>query len=262
MTEFDAAFPARDARAVALERSAGVPVDDALAQLRALRSSEEILVLADRTGTTRAHRGRERTVVAIAERLAAGQLQPLGAALTARHTDRLDRELAAGGGRLSEEKRAAIELACGTRPLVVIQGQAGTGKSTTLTAIARVHRDAGREIIVTSTAALAAERLAAELSLAGVACDAYSTAGLDIATRTGRVTLRPDTTVIHDEAALASTSEQRRLLETVEESDARLIEIGDPRQNQPVGAAGLWTQIETATRAQDARVELTGSFRC
>lgn len=158
LTEFDATFPARDARAVALELCAGAPIDDALAQLRALRAREEILVLADRTGTTRAHRGRERTVVAIAERLAAGQLRPLPAALTARHTDRLDRELvAAVGGRLSEEQRSAIELACGTRPLVVIQGQAGTGKSTTLTAIARAHQDAGREIIVTSTAALAAD---------------------------------------------------------------------------------------------------------
>ena len=53
LTEFDATFPARSARAVALERSAGAPIQAALDQLRALRASEDILVLADGTGTTR-----------------------------------------------------------------------------------------------------------------------------------------------------------------------------------------------------------------
>jgi hypothetical protein len=46
---------------------------------------------------------------------------------------------------------------------VMIEGQAGTGKSTTLTGIARAYQAAGRQIVVTSTAALAAERLAHEL---------------------------------------------------------------------------------------------------
>ncbi|MGO9900115.1 MAG: hypothetical protein ACLP0J_10580 [Solirubrobacteraceae bacterium] len=68
LTEFDATFPAREARAVALERSAGAPIDAALEQLRELRARDEILVLADGTGTTRQHRGPERTVVAIALR--------------------------------------------------------------------------------------------------------------------------------------------------------------------------------------------------
>jgi hypothetical protein len=68
LTELDATFAARDARAVALERSAGAPIHNALDQLRGLRASDEILVLADRTGTTRQHRGQERAVVAITVR--------------------------------------------------------------------------------------------------------------------------------------------------------------------------------------------------
>ncbi len=178
LTEFDGTFPARDARAAALERSAGAPIDAAREQLRELRARDEILVLADGTGTTRQHRGRERTVVAIAQRLAAGALEPLPATMAAREADRLDRELARTGGRLSDEQRAAIKLACGNRPLVVIEGQAGTGKSTTLTGVARTHQAAGQEILVTSTAALAAERLARELAERGVRCEAYSTAAL------------------------------------------------------------------------------------
>ncbi|MGH2871623.1 MAG: ATP-dependent DNA helicase, partial [Solirubrobacteraceae bacterium] len=261
LTEFDATFAAREARAAALECSAGAPITVALEQLRALRNSGEILLLADGSGTTRDHRGYERAVVAITEKLAATLVQPIPKDATEHETQRLDSELAQIGGHLSHEQHAAIALACGEHLLVVIEGHAGTGKSTTLTGIARAHQNNGRQIIVTSTAALAAERLAAELQEHGVDCAAYSTVGLHAAVNRGRVELSPRTTLIHDEAALASTREQLRLLRAVETSGARLIAVGDPQQNQPVGAGGLWDQIENTTRDADAHVELTVNQR-
>ncbi len=96
-------------------------------------------------------------------------MPPIPSALVAEETERLDRELALTGGTLSAEQHRAIELACGTHQLVVIEGRAGTGKSTTLTGIARAHEAARQQIVVTSTAALAAERLARELASADVA---------------------------------------------------------------------------------------------
>ena len=257
LTEFDARFPARDARAVALERSAGAAIDDAVGRLRELRDAGDILVLADGTGTTREHRGRERTTVAIAERLAAQTVPPIPSALVAAEIERLDQELAARGGALSIEQHRAIGLACGPHQLVVIEGQAGTGKSTTLTGVARAHQAAGQQIIVASTAALAAERLASELAGAGVEGRSFSTAGLHAAISTGHLELVPDATVIHDEAALASTMEQGRLLDAVESSGARFIEIGDPAQSQPVGAGGLWPQLERIARVSGGQIELT-----
>jgi ATP-dependent exoDNAse (exonuclease V) alpha subunit len=143
----------------------------------------------------------------------------------------------------------------------VIEGHAGTGKSTTLTGIARAHRATGRQIIFTSTAAVAAERLAGELTAAGVDASAHSTGALHARINSGRIRLGADTTIIHDEAALASTREQERLLAAVEESGARLIEIGDPRQNHPVGAGGLWSHLEHATRHAGAHVQLTRNQR-
>jgi hypothetical protein len=92
LTEFDATFPARDARAVALERSAGAPIQDALTQLPELRGREEILLLADGAGTTRHHRGRERTVVVITQRLAKQRIEPIPAAVADREAERLDRD--------------------------------------------------------------------------------------------------------------------------------------------------------------------------
>jgi conjugative relaxase-like TrwC/TraI family protein len=261
LTEFDAAFPARDARAIALECSAGVPIGAALEQLRALRAREQIVVLADGTGTTRDHRGRERAVVAIVSRLLAAGLEPLPAGVAAREAERLDRELAIVGGRLSHEQRAAITLGCEARQLIVIEGQAGTGKSTALVGIARAHQACGRAVIVTSTAALAAERLAGELSDRGVRCAAYSTAALHAACTRGATPLGPQTTIIHDEAALVATREQLHLLRDVESSGARLIAVGDPRQNQPVGAGGLWGRVEQHAREASAHVELTRNQR-
>jgi ATP-dependent exoDNAse (exonuclease V) alpha subunit len=143
----------------------------------------------------------------------------------------------------------------------MIEGQAGTGKSTALTGIARAHRDAGREIVVTSTAAVAAERLARDLHHAGVDTRQYSLAALQTAITSGAVVLGPQTTIIHDEAALASTREQHALLAAVETSGARLIAVGDPHQNPPVGAGGLWPYLETVTRDQHSRAVLTRNLR-
>jgi conjugative relaxase-like TrwC/TraI family protein len=261
LTEFDATFPARDARAVALERSAGAPIDRALDQLRELRNIDQLLLLADGSGTTREHRVREQATVAIAQRLADREVPPIAPELVARETSRLDRELAASDGRLSEEQRQAIELACRNKPLVVIEGHAGTGKSTTLTGMARAHQASGRQIIVTSTAGVAAERLAGDLAAAGVQTSAYSTAALQAGIAGEQIPIDSATTIVHDEAALASTREQQQLLAVVEKAGARLIEIGDPKQSQPIGAGGLWTHLEHTARAAGAHAELTRNQR-
>jgi conjugative relaxase-like TrwC/TraI family protein len=261
LTEFDATFPAREARAVALERSAGIPIDHALRPLAELRDAGEILRLADGSGTTREHRAREHTTISTAERVIAHRIAALDPDSVVAQADRLDRELGGRGGRLSDEQRQAIMLACSDRQLVMIEGQAGTGKSTALTGIARAHRDAGRDLVITSTAAVAAERLARDLHDAGVTNSHYSLAALQAAITNGTVVLGPQTTIIHDEAALASTREQHALLAAVETSGARLITVGDPRQNPSVGAGGLWPHLEDATRDQHSRAVLTRNLR-
>jgi conjugative relaxase-like TrwC/TraI family protein len=261
LTEFDATFAAREARAVALERSAGTPIDDALGPLVELRDAGEILRLADGSGTTREHRAREHETITTADRVIVHRIPALDRDSVVAQADRLDRELQDRGGRLSDEQRQAIMLACSDRQLVMIEGQAGTGKSTALTGIARAHHDAGRDIIVTSTAAVAAERLARDLHHAGVDTRQYSLAALQAAISNGAVVLGPQTTIIHDEAALASTREQHALLAAVESSGARLIAVGDPHQNPPVGAGGLWPHLEASTRDQHSQAILTHNLR-
>ncbi len=77
LAEFDATFPDREARAVALESSTGVPVEPALAALDRLRSTGALLALADGTSTTRQHRAAERRTVTLVEGLAAGRVAPI-----------------------------------------------------------------------------------------------------------------------------------------------------------------------------------------
>ena len=263
LTEFDATFAPREARAVALEAVAGDDPTQALAALDRLRFQRgEILDLADGRQTTRAHRGMERAAVAAAEQLADGQADAIDPKLVDGEVTALQAELlAASGAQLADEQRQAVHVACSDRRLVVVVGQAGTGKSTALTGVARAHQAAGRQLIVTSTGAQAAERLTAELSGAGVSAQGYSTVALRAAVARGAVTLSPEVTIVHDEAALASTREQAWLMQAAAQSGARVIEVGDPRQSGAVGAAGLWPQIEHAAGHRGGLVELARIVR-
>lgn len=261
LTEFDATFTRTQARAVALEQNPGVPIRRSLSALSSLRTDGELLRLADGRLTTRRHRQWEHETVDSVQHAAARRTSPLPLDIVRAETAALDDRLRERGGHLTDEQRTALELATSDRQLVVIEGQAGSGKSTVLQAIGRAHQDWGQQIIVTSTSALAAARLDDELAKAGVVALAFSTAALDQAIRNGRIELTPDHTIIHDEAALASTRELRPLLAEVETSGARLILVGDPHQNQPVGAGGLWLYIDAAARGSGAHVPLTRNVR-
>jgi conjugative relaxase-like TrwC/TraI family protein len=256
LTEFDATFAAREARATALEHTAGLGVAAALAALDRLDRAGELLGLADGRCTTRAHREREHQTIELARRLAAGRVPPVDPQITQRELRVLDDRLRGAGGELSGEQTRAVRAGCSDRQLLVIEGQAGTGKSTALAAIARAHEHTGRRIVVTSTGALAAQRLAGELRASGVHANGYSTAALQANVEHGRLQLDPETTVIHDEAALASTREQRWILAAIHAARGRLILVGDPCQSRPVGAGGLWAHIAHAASGQAAHLEL------
>ncbi len=98
LTEFDATFAAREARAVALEAIAGAEDPDrALAVLERLRERREILSLADGRETTRRHRGTERAAVAAARALAGTPSEPIAPELVDDDVRELRSELALGG---------------------------------------------------------------------------------------------------------------------------------------------------------------------
>ena len=83
LTEFDATFPAREARAVALERSAGAPIDDALRQLGAARGRRDPPPRRRERHDPRAPRPRT-AVIAIVKRLAEDRTVASRSAIDAR----------------------------------------------------------------------------------------------------------------------------------------------------------------------------------
>lgn len=261
LTEFDATFSDREMRSVVLERSAGAPAEDAVRTLRHARDEHQVLELADGRFTTRLHRATEHRVTATTRQLADMKPGQIGPDTVARAAKSINDRLAERGGRLSDEQTVALRAATGARQIVMIEGQAGTGKSTVLQAVALAHQMDGRQVVVTSTGALAAKRLADDLHNVGIDAPNYSTAALHHAVQDGRITLGPDVTVIHDEAALASTREQHSLHDAIAESGARLLIVGDPKQSQPVGAGGLWPHLEQIATDHLARVVLTQNLR-
>jgi len=82
---------------------------------------------------------RDGTPEAVSEGLVTAEVELLAAAVAAR------------GGELAGEAEQAVRVACSERRLVVVVGQAGTGKSTALLGVARAHQQAGRTVLVTST---------------------------------------------------------------------------------------------------------------
>jgi conjugative relaxase-like TrwC/TraI family protein len=261
LTEFDATFAPREARAVALESAADIGPQAGLAALGRLHERGQVLDLADGRQTTLEHRGLERATLRSAGQLATVRGEGVDNALVSAEVELLAAGVAERGGSLAGEQERAVRVACSDRRLVVVVGQAGTGKSTALQGVARAQQAAGRTVLVTSTGAQAAERLASELREVGVEGRGYSTAALRVNVERGAVVLDRGVTVIHDEAALASTREQAWLFRTVNESGARLVAIGDPRQSQAVGAGGLWSEIEQTAREQGAFVELSRIVR-
>ena len=175
-----------------------------------LTARGELVELADGRLTTREHRQSEARTVARARAVAGGHGRPVDGELAEAEIVVLDGQLRRAGfvDGLAGEQADAIRVACSERQLVVIEGQAGTGKSTALAAVARAHEHAGQQVVVTSTGALAAERLAAELGEAGVDAPGYSTMALRARVSAGALELGADVTVIHDEAALASTRDR------------------------------------------------------
>jgi conjugative relaxase-like TrwC/TraI family protein len=261
LTEFDATFTLREARAVALEVSCGVPIEPALETLKELREQRRLLGLADGTLTTASHRAAERAAVQAADEVAAQTAEGFEPEVVEGALSDLEAELADRGGELTDEQQQAVRLACSERAFVMIEGQAGTGKSTVLQAVARAHQASGQLVVVTSTSALAAQRLAGELTEAGVEAVCFSTVALMRAVEDRRLALNPWVTLMHDEAAMASTRELRPLLTEVERTGARIIMLGDPAQSHPVGAGGLWPQLDRAATGQDASVQLSRNVR-
>ena len=136
------------------------------------------------------------------------------------------------GYPLSQEQSLAIRHATlnGGR-VAVIEGAAGSGKTTTLRPITDLHREHGYEIVPTAVAWRTAVAL-------GDDCDARAWCVdklLKLAAKE-QVEISAKTLIVVDEAGMLSTRQAHHILQLSERHGAKVVFAGDTRQQQPVEA--------------------------
>ena len=164
--------------------------------------------------------------------MAAGMDADAGHSLSAQAIDAKVTGLLEAGYPLSEEQIAAIRAVTSSGGRVaIIEGAAGSGKTTTLRPIADLYREHGQSIIATAVAWRTAVALGNDVEARPFCVDKL----LRLAAR-GGMEINKDTTIIVDEAGMLSTRQAHHILQLSERHGAKIVFAGDTQQQQPVEA--------------------------
>jgi conjugative relaxase-like TrwC/TraI family protein len=134
----------------------------------------------------------------------------------------------------SYEQRVAIRIATQAGGLAVIQGLAGTGKSTMLGAVKECYDREGWKVQGIALSGQAAQNLQKE---AGIESKT-------IASWLPHQKIDSRTVVIIDEAGMVGSRQMADVIQKVEMARAKLILVGDERQLQPIAAGGILHAID------------------
>ena len=164
--------------------------------------------------------------------MAAGMAAGIGHSLSAQAIENKVTGLLAAGYPLSEEQIEAIRAVTSSSGRVaIIEGAAGSGKTTTLRPIADLYREHGQSIIATAVAWRTAVALGNDIDARPFCVDKL----LRLAAR-GGIEINKDTTIIVDEAGMLSTRQAHHILQLSERHGAKIVFAGDTQQQQPVEA--------------------------
>ena len=164
--------------------------------------------------------------------MAEGMAADTGHSLSAQAIGAKVAGLLKAGYPLSEEQIAAIRSVTSSGGRVaIIEGAAGSGKTTTLRPIADLYREHGQNIIATAVAWRTAVALGNDVDARPFCVDKL----LRLAAR-GGIEINKDTTIIVDEAGMLSTRQAHHILQLSERHGAKIVFAGDTQQQQPVEA--------------------------
>ena len=164
--------------------------------------------------------------------MAAGMAAGTGHSLSAQAIGAKVAGLLKAGYPLSEEQIAAIRSVTSSGGRVaIIEGAAGSGKTTTLRPIADLYREHGSDIVATAVAWRTAVALGNDVDARPFCVDKL----LRLAAR-GGIEINKDTTIIVDEAGMLSTRQAHHILRLSERHGAKIVFAGDTQQQQPVEA--------------------------
>ena len=136
------------------------------------------------------------------------------------------------GYPLSQEQSLAIRHATiKSGRVAVIEGAAGSGKTTTLRPITDLHKEHGYEIVPTAVAWRTAVTLGDDCDARAFCVDKL----LKLAAKE-QVEIGAKTLIVVDEAGMLSTRQAHHILQLSERHGAKVVFAGDTRQQQPVEA--------------------------
>jgi conjugative relaxase-like TrwC/TraI family protein len=160
----------------------------------------------------------------------------------------VERALAAHTPELNEEQAQAVRaIAASGHGVDIVTALAGTGKTTTVGALAAAYREAGWRVIGAAPTARAARQLRER---GGIGADTIH-ALLGTLRRDGGLDAR--SVLVLDEAGMAPTRASAALLALAERVGAKVIAIGDPGQLTSVEAGGWLAAISRAQRGPALR---------
>ena len=186
--------------------------------------------------------------------MAAGMAADTGRSLSAEAIGAKVAGLLKAGYPLSEEQIAAIRSVTSSGGRVaIIEGAAGSGKTTTLRPIADLYREHGSDIIATAVAWRTAVALGNDVDARPFCVDKL----LRLAAR-GGIEINKDTTIIVDEAGMLSTRQAHHILRLSERHGAKIVFAGDTQQQQPGGRlthlSAYWHRVRERAGLGDVRI--------
>jgi conjugative relaxase-like TrwC/TraI family protein len=231
LTEEHATFGRRDAvRATARAARQGATLDEIIDRADRFLESDQAVRLTEDRWTTPEILRLEQRVVELAGRPASPTLTAPADAVA---------EAVASRPSLSDEQRTMVEALCRSgRPVDVVIGHAGAGKTYTLDAVREAYQSTGHRVVGISLAARAARELEA-----GAGIQSSTAHALHTALATGRARLTHGDVLVIDEAAMLGTRLLAAFAEETAAVNAKLVLVGDPKQLPPVEAGGLFASL-------------------
>ncbi len=149
---------------------------------------------------------------------------------------------------LSDEQRRAALAATDQRALAIVEGAAGSGKTTTLKVVVDGYVAAGKTVRGGAIAHRTAEMLRSELGI-----DATAIERLLAQIKAGQHVLDRNTVLLIDECGQVGSKTMNELVTAVAGANAKLVLVGDRDQLQPI-SAGPALKILSAV-AEPTRVD-------
>jgi conjugative relaxase-like TrwC/TraI family protein len=244
LTSHASHFDRRDViQAVADQLRAGAPADEVEELADAFLAFDQIVAVGETAKGPRFTTGRvweiERRALAAAGEMAADSGHALADPIV------VSRVLASRSTIESDQRAMVERLTRGGEGLVVVVGEAGTGKSFATVAAAEAWAACGIQVRVAAPTWRAANVLGSE----GLPATSVSRllAELDRETEVGREPLRRDSVLLIDEAGMVDSAALARLIDHARRADAKLVLIGDPAQLAEIEAGGLFGSLVTRT---------------